>query len=48
MTLEEQIAVLLDPVLGEHLDDVAFAALVDEVLDDLAARVAVVLSREAV
>jgi hypothetical protein len=48
MTPEEQISALLEPVLGDHVDDVAFADLVDEVLDDLAARVAAVLTREAV
>lgn len=38
MNPEEQIATILDPVLREHLDDVARAALVDEFLDDLAVR----------
>lgn len=40
MTPEEQISALLDPILGEHLSEVEFADLVDDVLDNLALRVA--------
>jgi hypothetical protein len=43
MSPEEQIAALLDPVLdGERVDDVTFADLVDDALDDLAGRLAAV------
>jgi hypothetical protein len=41
MTVAEKIAALLDPALGEHLDDVAFADLVDDVLVEHMERVGV-------
>lgn len=44
----QNVAEFINDALGDLLDDVAFADLVDDVLDDLAARFAAVTSPEAV